>query len=138
MDAPTKSHISMLFKQLQVSTSKDLVNSFQQFQATIKSSLKIFDRPALVVLYHLFTAGNSAEKSFMKPSQIWSGNNHQTWCTIHMGACAAICSVRQELECKDNAHGTQDYSTSPGNMPHQATCHWHLPLSGEHFMYIII
>lgn len=85
------------------------MKSFEEFQAAVKLSQNVFQRPALIPLYDLFTAGNDLEGSFIRPSLISSGDTHQTWRTVQIGVKAAIASLRKEFQRKVNANGAGQY-----------------------------
>jgi hypothetical protein len=85
------------------------VDSFEEFQAMIALSSKIFQRPALMDLYAFFTSSNSAKTSFMKPNLISSHDRRQTCLAIQKGATAAIRSVRQEFEREVDIDSTREY-----------------------------
>lgn len=108
------------------------VDSFQDFQAAVESSQNIFNRPALKNLYDFFTTGNDSEGSWIKPRQILSGNRHETWRTIHMGASCAIHSVQQEFKRKaGSAKGAPEYIHSL----HNGDCLTQMLISVKGFHY---
>lgn len=72
-------------------------------------SSNVFCREALKDLFNFFTKGSNSMSSFKVPHHIDSGGAEETWCTIHMGATAAIRWVDLEFQDKLRMKDARDY-----------------------------